>query len=259
MTDPNIKAITIPVIAARSRIRRRAVPNARFDRFAEAAGFARFLAEGLDYLHRAERLGDHRADIGDPILAVAGNVAQPPADEHDRQDHDRNSEQQSGGELGRKREQIGDAANAHDDVAKRHRHCRAYHHLDDCGVGGHPRCDLGRTVLLEEAGLEAKQVPVDLAADVGDDTLAQPGDEIEAGRRRQRQHHDDQQQILEMLGDIAATSCKPLVDDAPKAVGDSQGCGRGDQQGDYRPGDMAGITNGVAPHHRQISEFSARR
>ena len=71
------------------------------------------------------------------------------------------------------------------------------------GVGGEPRGDLGRAVLLEEAGGEAQQVALHREADVGDGALAEPGDEIEADRGRERQHDDEHQQILEPAGEIA--------------------------------------------------------
>ena len=50
----NIRKMTMAVITARSRMRRLAVANTRFDGLGEAAGLARLLAECLDDLHRAE-------------------------------------------------------------------------------------------------------------------------------------------------------------------------------------------------------------
>ena len=92
--EPNSSVMTIAVSNARSRIRRRAVAKARVDRLAEAAALARLLAEGLDDLHRAQRLGDDRAEIGDPVLAAARDVAHPAAEQHDREHDQRDAEQQ---------------------------------------------------------------------------------------------------------------------------------------------------------------------
>ncbi len=55
--------------------------------------------------------------------------------------------------------------------------------FDDGGVDRDAAGDFGRPVLLEEAGSEAQQVAVHGKADVGDDPLADPGDEIESDRR----------------------------------------------------------------------------
>ena len=76
-----------------------------------------------------------------------------------------------------------------------------------------PRGDLGRAVLLEEAGRQAQQVAVHGEADVGDGPLAEPRDEIEADRGGERHHADQHQQIFEPARDVArspAPVAKPL-------------------------------------------------
>src|SRR3546814_13206838 len=51
------------------------------DRAGEPLALAPLLPEGLHDLHRAQRLRHDRANVGDPVLAEAGNVAKPAADE----------------------------------------------------------------------------------------------------------------------------------------------------------------------------------
>ena len=91
---PKIRAMTIAVIIARSRMRRLAVANTRLDRVGEALGLAPLLVEGLDDLHRAEHFAGDRADVGDAVLARARDGADAAAEDGDRDDHERDAEQQ---------------------------------------------------------------------------------------------------------------------------------------------------------------------
>ena len=86
------------------------------------------------------------------------------------------------GERRGEEEQDDRAGGAHHDVAQRDRDGGADDLLDDGGVGGDPAGDFGRAIFLEEAGGEAQQIAVHREADVGDDPLADPADEIEADR-----------------------------------------------------------------------------
>src|SRR3546814_9990134 len=86
-----------------------------------AFGLARFLPEGLDDLHRAELLGRRGADVGDPVLTGARNGLEPPPEQHDRHDDDRDADQYAAGQRRRQGEEIDDAADAHDQIAQRDR------------------------------------------------------------------------------------------------------------------------------------------
>src|SRR3546814_4117184 len=66
-----------------------------FDGASEPFGLAAFLGEGLDDLHRAKRLGDERAQIGDPVLTRARKGPDPPAKQHDGTDDERNAQKRS--------------------------------------------------------------------------------------------------------------------------------------------------------------------
>ena len=107
--------------------------------------------------------------------------------------------------------------------------------------------DLGRAVLLEEAGRQAQQVAVHREADVGDDALAEPGDEIEAARGGERQHDDEHQQIFEPAGDLAGVAARgeAAVDDQLEGVGDAERRGGGDQQRERGGGDMRRDSGGA--------------
>src|SRR3546814_4317179 len=76
-------------------------------------GLAAFLGEGLDDLHRAKRLGDERAQIGDPVLTRARKGPDPPAKQHDGPDDERNAPKQHPRTLGGQGEKIADPATAH--------------------------------------------------------------------------------------------------------------------------------------------------
>ena len=111
-------------------------------------------------------------------------------------------------------------ADAHDEVAQRDRDGGADDLFDDRGVDGHPAGDFGRAVLFEEAGREAQQVAVHREADVGDDPLAEPADEIEAGRGGERHDDHQHQQIFEPARDIAVCRrAEAAVDDQLEGIG----------------------------------------
>ena len=131
---------------------------------------------------------------------VSGRTISGDADQHHRR------------QLGREDEQDDGAGDAHHDVAQRDRNGGADDLFDDGRVDRDAAGDLGRAVLLEEAGGEAQQVAVHGEADVGDDPLAEPADEIEAHRGGERHDQHQEQQILEPAGDIAAAR-KAAVDD----------------------------------------------
>jgi hypothetical protein len=132
------------------------------------------------------------------------------AEEDDRNDHERDAEQHHPASLGASTNRMTMQADAHDDVAQRDRHGGADDLLDDRRVDRDPRGDLGRAVLLEEAGRQAQQVAVHGEADVGDGALAEPRDEIEADRGGERHDDHQQQQIFEPAGDIAAGGRRSL-------------------------------------------------
>ena len=224
MIEPNIRKMTI---AGHHRAQQDAPLGGgehALDRGGEARGFAILLAERLDDLHRAEDFAGDRADIGDAVLAARRDRAHAAAEEGERPITTSGTPSSiSPASLGDSANRIDDAGDADDEVAQRDRDDGSDDLLDDRRVDGDPRRDLGRAVLLEEAGREAQQVAVHRQADVGDGPLAEPGDEIEADRRRDRHHGDQHQQILEPAGEVAGragAAGEAFVDDQLEAVGD---------------------------------------
>ena len=153
-------------------------------------------------------------------------------------------------------------ADAHDDVAQRHRHGGADDLFDDRGVDRDPAGDFGRAIFLEEAGREAQQVAVDREADVGDGALAEPRHEVEAHRGRERHDRDQEQQIFEPAGDVGAVArsgCEALVDDQLEGIRNARGCPCRDQQRNRGDGDVPGVSRRESPDHAQAFEGSAFR
>ena len=229
-----------------------------FGGLSEALGLAPLLVEGLDDLHRPEHLAGQRADVGDAVLAVAGNGADPSPEQGQGHDDQGNAEQHHGGELGRQHEQYDGAGGAHDDVAQRHRDGGADDLLDDGGVDGDAAGDLGRAILLEEAGGHAQQIAVHGQPDVGDDPLADPRDEIEAdgGGERHRQHQH--QQIFEPAADVA-TAREAFVDDQLEGIGHARRRRRRDQQGDAGGEQLPRVMQRLAPHHAEAGKAALAR
>ncbi len=80
-------------------------------------------------------------------------------------------------------------------------------------------------------------------AEVGDDALAEPADEIEADAGGDALDEDDRQQAEEVWGDRRRrrAGLEAPVDDQPQPGRDGDGRHRGDEQRDQRGREMAGI------------------
>jgi hypothetical protein len=177
-----------------------------------------------------------------------------------RAEHQRNADDEHAGQLGRQGEQIDDAADPGGEVAQRDRHARADHLLEDRGVGGQARGDLGRPVLLEEARRQSEQILLHRDAQVGDGSLADPRHEEKAQRGRRGEHHDDHQQIVKGRADGVggrAVPAEALVDDALEAVGDRQSRRRRQDEEESRGGDVLRIFRRMAPDEAQIADLRA--
>jgi hypothetical protein len=222
----------------------------------KALTLAPLLPEALDDLHRREHLGDIGADIGDAILAAARNRADAPPEIDDRGDHQRNADEQAQGERGGEEQQQPDAADRGERIAQRHRDRGAHQVLDDRGVARHPAGDFLGAVDLVEAGREAQQVFLHLEADIGHHPLAQPADEVEAQRRADAEDHHDHQQIFKGAADLgrAGRLVEGAVDDDLEAIGNGEGCRRGDDEGGERQRDLARVGERGGKHHPQGCE-----
>jgi hypothetical protein len=86
----------------------------RLDALREGRALARLVGERLDGAHLVDRLVDVAGDVGHPVLHGARELAQPRADEHDRQQHQRHSEERQHRELGAGEEEHHDATHERD-------------------------------------------------------------------------------------------------------------------------------------------------
>ena len=173
--------------AARVRIRRRAASNERSTRRPKSVRLGVLVGVGLHGLRGEERLGGPRARLGDPVLALAAERAEPPPEAEDRHEHHRHADEHQRGQLRAGEEQEHDAADQHQPVAERHRHRRADDGEDEGGVGRQPRDHLAGHDPLGEGRAEADHPVVDRLADVGDHPLAEARHQVEARRRPERQ------------------------------------------------------------------------
>ena len=98
------------VIAARTPIRRRAATKLRSVRSAKVAAGRRLGGVGLHRLRRQQRLGGAARGGRDPVLVLAAEAPQPPAQEHDGHDDRRHDQEHEPRELGRGPEQQRHAA-----------------------------------------------------------------------------------------------------------------------------------------------------
>ena len=199
----------------------------------EAGALAVLLGEGLDRADGVDGFLGCSRDIGHAVLGGAGQAADAPADHHDRDHHQRHHDQDEAGEPGVGHHQEGEAAHDQEHVAQRLGDAGADHGLDDAGVGGQARQHLARAGHLEEAGRQMEDVAVDVAPQVGDDALAQPGDQIGAQVGRDRQGHDDDADSLDRVVERAGVAFgKAAVDQIAQADAQGEHGGGGQDEGE---------------------------
>ena len=98
---------------------------------------------------------------------------------------------------------------------------------------------------------------VDVAPQVGHDPLAQPGDEIGAQVGGDRQDHDDQAHGQEgVVEGRGLTLAEAPVDQVTQADAQGQHRGRGQDQGDQRPDDMAAVGPEIGGEPAQLTEVA---
>ena len=200
---------------------------------AEALGGALLLGEGLDGAHRVERLAAFRHHVGHARLRLARQAADLAAEQDDGRHHQRHDGQHQQGELGIGHHQHGDAADAHQRIAERHRRRRADHLLDQLGVGRDAAHDVARALDLEPGRAQPHDMGEQVAAQVADHALAQPRHQVEARARGDRQHHrDGDQRGQGVVQDVGPALGEAAVDQGAQAGAEGQhGAGR-DQKGE---------------------------
>ncbi|MCY1171235.1 hypothetical protein D9M73_113390 [compost metagenome] len=230
-------------------------------RIGKALRLAAFLPERLDDLHRRKHLDRHCANVGDAVLAGARMRPQPPPEQNDRQQRERNTDQDHPRQLRRKHEQRNNPANPGNGIAQRDRYGGADRHFDLAGIGGKARSDFGRAVLLEPARRQVKQIVLHRDAHVGDGAFAQPRHEIESDRGGDAQHQHDREQQIESAVDMRhiAAVRKTAVDHRFERPRNIDCRGRSDEQRTQRDRQLHRISAGIAPHHGQTAELALGR
>ena len=112
----------------------------------------------------------------------------------------------------------------------------------------------------KKAEIEPRQVGEEVAAQIGDDPLAERHDEVVARPRGDRQHRDDADQGGEIEVDDARLAFgKAVVDHLPHGDRDDQGGGRGDDQGGQRADHLAAMGERVGQQGFQGVQRDAGR
>ena len=150
-----------------------------------------FSAEGLHGPHRAEVFGGEGAGFGERVLRVARAGAHRAAGRHQRQHDDRNGDQHQPRKFGAGIDHQADGPEEHEQTAQGDRGGRAEGRFDLGGVGGQAREQFPGLGRIVEGGVELGHMGENVAAQVGDDALAQRHDQEIARGRGHRQHADD--------------------------------------------------------------------
>ena len=214
--------------------------------------------ERLDRAYVAQAFLDIGADIGDAVLAGAAEAAHLPPIDQDWHDYDRHDEGDEPGEFRAGHRKHDRSTEEQQDVAQRHRHRRADHGLQQRRVGGEPRQDLADPRHFEKRGAETQYMVIDGPADVRDDPLADPGNEIEPAEGRQCQDADDdeqrQQRLIEQSGVAAGEA---LVDEPAEALAEHQDGRRGRRQRDDGAGDRQLVGSKKTAKAAQLAQLAA--
>ena len=215
------------------------------------------MAEGLHGADGGDRFLDMRAHIRHPVLRCAGEAAQPPAQHHDRQQHQRDDQHHQPGEPRAGDEQHGRSADEQQHVPERHRDRRADDGLDQRGIRGQPGQDFARLGDLEETRAELQDMGEHVAAQVRHHPLPDPGDQIGAEEGRRREHHDDAEQDDEggvQHGGIVAGDA--VIDEMAQPEADAEHRARRDYERDGGPGGLPPVRHEIARQRTQGAQVA---
>ena len=117
-------------------------------------------------------------------------------------------------------------------IAQRDRNRTADRGFDLRRVGGEPRDQFAGPGFVEERGRQRGDMREHVAAQIGDDALAERGDEVVAKRARQREHRADADHDQEIAVDQRETSRRETeIDHAANGDRHDQRRQRGNDQG----------------------------
>jgi hypothetical protein len=214
----------------------------------EAVGGERLAGEGLHGPRGADRLGREGGGLAERVLGAARSPAHGAAEGDQRQDDRRQRQQHQRREPRARPHHHGGGAEEQDEVAERDRGRGPEGSLDLRRVRRQPRGQLAGSGLVVEGRRERQQVPEHRRAKIGDDALAERGDEIVAGGRSEGEHGDHHQHGGEILVHERGIGVREaVVDDPPHGERHRERRRGGDEQGGHRRRHAAR----VAQHERQ--------
>ena len=213
---------------------------------------------GLHGPDRADQLGRIGGGIGERILRAARQPPHP-ASERDQRHHDqRNREQHEAGELRARHHHHRGGAEEQHQVAQRDRDGGADRGLDLGGVGGEPRDQLARARGIEEGRRQREQMREHVAAQIGDDALADGHDEVVARGAGEREHGDDRDHHAEIAVDHRdAVRRQAEIDHPPHRDRHQQRGQRGNRQRDQREHGAAAVARDIGPEREQRPQLGA--
>jgi hypothetical protein len=173
-------------------------PERRLGGLVETPRFPALADVGLDDLDGAECLARQRTGVSYAVLAETREPADPPAEEYERQQDQRDHDSDHPGETGARDHEHGEPADQQQEVPQGDRCPGTDNGLQYGSVRRQPGEYLARPCALVEVGAQSKHVPEDFAADVGDDPLAEPGHHVVASRGGDGKDRRDAEQRVEV-------------------------------------------------------------
>ena len=213
-------------------------PEGRLHPLAVAGPVHRLVAEGLDGANGVQHLVHIGPDIGDAVLAGAGQAPHPMADEPQGQDHQGRAEQDQPGQVRAGQGQHDHPAHHQEQGAQGHGQGGADHGLEQGGVRGQAGDDLAGAGGLEEAYIQAQHPIEDRLAQIRDHPLADPGEQIGAHHDGYGHGPDHAQEEQQGAGQgRLGTDLEPRVHQVADHLAEGEHGAGGDQQGQGRQQD----------------------
>ncbi len=201
-----------------------------------AIGSRLLVGECLHGARSGKVLGRICRSLGQRVLRPARQAAHRAAERDERQNGQRDGEQHQQRQVHARHEHHDEGAKQHDEAAQRLRQRRSGNRLDLRRVGREPAHQLAGVGALEESRAEVGDVTEHVAAQVGDDPLAQPVDVVEARRAGDGQHQADDDQHGEVAVDEGAVvRAEAEVDHPAHGHRDDQRRHRRDDERHSRP------------------------
>ena len=215
-------------------------------RVGEACDGRSLVGVGLQRAHRADLLGGEGRGVGERVLRHPRAAAHGAAEADQRQHDQRNGAEHERRQLRARHHHHDRCADEQHQVAQRDRYRGADRGLDLGGVGGQPRQQLAALRSVEERGRQRGEMAEHLGAQVGDDALAERGDEVVAhgaGDGEHRRHRDHHREIA--VDQLDAFRREAEVDHAPHRDRHDQRRERRDHQRDEGGNDAAAIAQHI--------------